>query len=367
MSYIAEYHPRINTITVSAQRETPIKSISINHGLCLLGDQNDITKYTLPAVRDDFTHSYVITKVNATPSSDIINVSIDVKSDQQRSSPPTINSFVEHQLISKWCCKYLQLHTPQDGVTRTNEFRFVCGQCSNSIIDSKEFKFMDMPSEWWHELMEFWHCHKPHDNSDGALNNYNGILKPKLGSIIIGTYYLLINSEQQHTLPLSIVAETVCCSKCSFKLGEYNKQGQFFKIMKWHINLSYNDGTIEKFKQNIYLYDVLMDRLNITASRWFQTKLNDDQWLHLWLINVGSLVIINGKSLTNALKLGFRIDNMELSGRDNLETLTFAENNANILADLLSTVHEWIKPFVPPIKSLDGEYQISYLSPDDII
>lgn len=366
MGYIAEFHPRINTISVSVESATPFKGVTLNpqnNLLCLVGD--DIRQYVLPHVRGEVVSDYTISKVRT--SANIVTVNIDINREKSILSADTINPFVEHQLISKWSCKYLEKHTPQDGVTRTNEFQFQCAECSVPIVHSEQFKFMDMPSEWWHELMEFWHCHKPHQQEASvSLNNYNGILKPKLGTIIIGSYYLLANSDDKTLKMTGEKNATIFCHNCTAVLGEYNEQGHFYKMMKWNLKLAYNNST-ETFSENIYFYELLMDRLNITATRWFQSKLSDGRWMHIWLINTGSNVIIDGKSLSNALKLGFRIDNAEINDRDNLETLVFAEDKSDLLAQQLAKVHNLIKPFVLPIQSIDGEYLISYLSPDDAI
>ncbi|OAA48769.1 SNF2 family helicase [Metarhizium rileyi] len=44
----------------------------------------------------------------------------------------------------------------------------VCCRNCNSIIISKHTiqSWKDLPSENWAEMMEFWHCHKPHDHSE---------------------------------------------------------------------------------------------------------------------------------------------------------------------------------------------------------
>lgn len=45
-----------------------------------------------------------------------------------------------------------------------------CRACENQIIDSFIiYSWKDLPSEHWAEMMDFWHCHKPHDHK-----NHNG-------------------------------------------------------------------------------------------------------------------------------------------------------------------------------------------------
>jgi ubiquitin-protein ligase E3 D len=40
-----------------------------------------------------------------------------------------------------------------------------CRACKNLVIESSTINtWKDLPSEYWAEMMEFWHCHKPHDD-----------------------------------------------------------------------------------------------------------------------------------------------------------------------------------------------------------
>lgn len=44
-----------------------------------------------------------------------------------------------------------------------------CRQCSQVIVEQgKITEWKDLPSENWAEMMEFWHCHKPHDHTTHA-------------------------------------------------------------------------------------------------------------------------------------------------------------------------------------------------------
>lgn len=51
-----------------------------------------------------------------------------------------------------------------------------CRTCKSTVVDAGALKvWKDLPSENWAEMMEFWHCHKPHshkdDNEDEHLAN----------------------------------------------------------------------------------------------------------------------------------------------------------------------------------------------------
>lgn len=43
--------------------------------------------------------------------------------------------------------------------------RVCCRHCDHVIVQSERIKsWKDLPSENWAEMMEFWHCHKPHEH-----------------------------------------------------------------------------------------------------------------------------------------------------------------------------------------------------------
>lgn len=43
-----------------------------------------------------------------------------------------------------------------------------CRTCKSTVVDAGALKvWKDLPSENWAEMMEFWHCHKPHSHKHG--------------------------------------------------------------------------------------------------------------------------------------------------------------------------------------------------------
>lgn len=44
----------------------------------------------------------------------------------------------------------------------------ICVCCGKSVIDmEKVVRWKDLPNENWAEMMDFWHCHKPHEHEQG--------------------------------------------------------------------------------------------------------------------------------------------------------------------------------------------------------
>jgi ubiquitin-protein ligase E3 D len=58
---------------------------------------------------------------------------------------------------------------PWQATKLSAETQINCQKCLSIIVRSQTVKtWKDLPSENWAEMMDFWHCHKPHDHHDNA-------------------------------------------------------------------------------------------------------------------------------------------------------------------------------------------------------
>jgi ubiquitin-protein ligase E3 D len=56
---------------------------------------------------------------------------------------------------------------PANTFNKTTQIR--CRACGRLIIETSIIQsWKDLPSEYWADMMDFWHCHKPHDHGDHA-------------------------------------------------------------------------------------------------------------------------------------------------------------------------------------------------------
>ncbi|KAG6116566.1 hypothetical protein E4U13_001775 [Claviceps humidiphila] len=88
-----------------------------------------------------------------------------------------------------------------------------CERCHSTIIsDSKLRVWKDLPSENWAEMMEFWHCHKPHDrdqqeNKDLADKGYganNNVISAQSGVGFVDIISFMFDERDcQNLLPPS--------------------------------------------------------------------------------------------------------------------------------------------------------------------
>ncbi|KAK9456525.1 ubiquitin-conjugating enzyme E2-binding protein [Dipodascopsis uninucleata] len=70
-----------------------------------------------------------------------------------------------------------------------------CKKCNAVVIS--HIRYLDMPSENWHEMLNFWHCHKPeHDSHHQETETITkDILRPKKSLGLVGHNYILYLRE----------------------------------------------------------------------------------------------------------------------------------------------------------------------------
>ncbi|KAK6454558.1 ubiquitin-conjugating enzyme E2-binding protein [Scheffersomyces xylosifermentans] len=235
-----------------------------------------------------------------------LTINLEESPDQKRAQLATSQSFM-FQYNTKWSCKDLQNKTPRGGTLgNANEFSFRCIGCNATIINSVDYKFQDMPSEFWYELMDFWHCHKPENNQHHE-KSYEGSLKLANDEmVIIGNHYLLVNKCSGVVISHG---EEVNCAQCGTFLGAVYQNT--LRLLKWRLSLEYNvDGIpkIEKFPSYLFIYNTFIDKINSLATRKFMFSHKGKQWF-FWVMNVSLDIAINETALKNTLKILYYSDN----------------------------------------------------------
>ncbi|KAI1379389.1 ubiquitin-conjugating enzyme E2-binding protein [Hypoxylon crocopeplum] len=146
-----------------------------------------------------------------------------------------------------------------------------CRTCHTAIVKDGLIKiWKDLPSENWAEMMEFWHCHKPHDHGhkhddDGLTSRGYGAnsritAQPGVGFVDLTSFLLSctdISTSVTRFLPLSkpqdeangydethkngeshtLRAESLplFCKSCESQLGVLNDQGSSASLFKWQV------------------------------------------------------------------------------------------------------------------------------------
>lgn len=193
--------------------------------------------------------------------------------------------FMSRHLL--WSAADLLQKTPKNA-SRVNLFSFHCARCGARLIDSESARFSDMPSEFWHELMDFWHCHKPHEPHHLHNDKNYSTLAPSKLSVLIGALYLF--------------TQTAPMCACGFAIGERDDVGT--RLHKWNLTLKYAETT-EEYPPYAFVYNALYDKINSTAGRRFAMKCGSS-CLDVWVVNVGIDAQVTSLRLRNALKVLYR-------------------------------------------------------------
>lgn len=304
--YYTELLPRLNSLTVILDFSgdvKDIKGIRIDKNDLAISTEGSKLRIKLPI---DGNYNVADMTISSLKCIDLcLRLSISFPAAKLSEHTQSFMDF-NHSNVQKWSCSDLR-RTPQNA-EKQNIFHFSCSYCNRNIINSKDCSFFDMPSELWSEMMDFWHCHKPHDHGNHGehqhtTNQYEE-LKPKLMDVIIGGFYFLVDKAGG----LKVEADQVYCPSCDAELGVLDKSSK--KVFKYNLKLNY-DSVLEQFPRYLYVYNCVLDKINLSACRTFVIK-SDSKSLFIWVLNIGLDISTETGVFKNALKLLYDVDHREI-------------------------------------------------------
>lgn len=317
--YVCEYLPRVATTTVIA--DPAIASVKRR--------QLTIT------VEDTNGNSYPLVLPTSLPVTNVMakgnGIALTMAQDPQASGP---TNFVADTV--KWSVSDLARKAPKGDDGHTYDFSFRCHGCHTTVIDSRDYKFHEMPLEYWYELMDVWHCHKP-ENHQETTKTYADIKPHSASEILVGLYYFLLMPSLYNPRLIYTDNDHWQCHHCHADLGEK-------KINKWQVELAYGDH-VEIYTKTEYWYLAIMDKVNMAVRKFVVGN------YLVWVANVDVGATIATHAYRHCLKLMYRLhqendndDVVELEHKDEL----FAQ---------LQTVTEAL----PPQCRTLGDWTVSYL------
>ncbi|KAI0152235.1 ubiquitin-conjugating enzyme E2-binding protein [Hypoxylon sp. NC0597] len=178
---------------------------------------------------------------------------------------PTLGDYVspmQEGQIAPWSASDLQPESP-----------ISCRTCRVTIVKSGTIKvWKDLPSENWAEMMEFWHCHKPHTHGHGhdglttskaygassRISAQSGIGFVDLTSFLLAEKDVAISAIIKGSSPVPqnegdprnetpedgeahhSPAENrpIFCQSCGSQLGILNDQGTSVSLFKWQVQVN---------------------------------------------------------------------------------------------------------------------------------
>ncbi|KAI0187316.1 ubiquitin-conjugating enzyme E2-binding protein [Xylaria flabelliformis] len=134
----------------------------------------------------------------------------------------------------------------------------VCRTCKSTIVDASTLKvWKDLPSENWAEMMEFWHCHKPHghgrDNDEEEHLTSRGYgassriaAQPGIGFVDLTSFLLADSDLARCSIADSAginnlgdetkATNALHCTSCKTNVGVQNHQDlSSISLFKWQV------------------------------------------------------------------------------------------------------------------------------------
>ncbi|EWC45977.1 hypothetical protein DRE_04770 [Drechslerella stenobrocha 248] len=238
---------------------------------------------------------------------------------------------------------------PWEASTLPEKTSIHCATCATRITPSLRIqKWKNLPSEAWADLMDLWHCHKPHDekgqSEGGKYAGVGRITADKAVGLIDPMYFLLCKDDCENIYEQSTgtnEAETILCRGCAAPLGIVDAKSDGIRLMKWSLALGFahphdNDGELESYTMLQWLSAQLLFLVDNTGQRKFVVKpgasILTQQYLdgsarrveeanegvHVWVFNPSTLITRTDKpTATRAMRIYYQT----LMSRSDMEQL----------------------------------------------
>lgn len=347
LSFLVEHLPRIGTTSIDVQAAGEPVIISRSPGeLSVRDTEGNFATISLPCkVLVDQDARFTLTS----PGHYRLRLKAEKGVVEAYSSSNKAQNVFMSLPEAKWSKKDL---------LESEEFEIRCLSCKNNIIDKHNCsKINEMPSEFWMELMDYWHCHKPHDVSkDGGYSARYNSLKPLKGEILVGAAFFM---AQQDTFAGRIEATngSLQCARCSAALGEETKDHQF-KIYKWQVSLKAAHKEEEFFPPE---QDVVLTLLNLIKgySTRYVVLESGDLTIFVWLFAIGiDVTLPDNQVLSNCIKVLYRHNIAEEDKtKSNIEHVKVTPLPMRNFVQMLEEINSGLPPSV---KQYDS-WRVSYI------
>lgn len=345
VQYVVEWLPRINRIAVVVDgwERVQIKSVE-GTLLSIFGDDGQREDISLPVeVEENVNKPYEFEKGR----NDLEHI-VKIRSKCSEKYDNSIMSLPD----GKWTKRDLCLDP---------EFSIECLQCKQKIISKENCRVLNnMPSEFWMELMDYWHCHKPDvgETKSASYSQYE-TLEPSENEILIGSSFF---QGTPATFKDAVVAKDstmLLCKNCSVVLG-LTTAGPLYKLYKWKLRLLSNGMTYE-FPPELDVVLSLISIVKANSCRYALIKSGGKRLL-VWIFSFDIGVTLTGNTqLKRSMKLLYTDNATTISHcleRQNTEELDTQETTFHAFYSSLQKVNA----LLPSNMKVMGEWSISYVS-----
>ncbi|QHS74366.1 putative polyadenylation protein SPAR_J03180 [Saccharomyces paradoxus] len=238
-------------------------------------------------------------------------------------------------------------------------FSIECLNCKQQIISKNNCQVLNnMPSEFWFELMDYWHCHKPDMEKGGSYSRFE-TLKPSENEILIGSSYFQGTPATLKNVAIGKNSDRVLCKKCSVVLGQVTADS-LYKLHKWKLQLIHS-GNTHKFPPECDITLSLINIVKANSCRYALVKSGEESLL-VWIFSVDIGVTLTGnKNFKRTMKLLYTKNVSTINqclDRQVVEELDFQEIPFNAFYSSLQNGNA----LLPSNMKQLGEWAISYTS-----
>lgn len=213
----------------------------------------------------------------------------------------------------------------------------------------------EMPSEFWTELMDYWHCHKPNTVTSEFYSLKKNSLRPCLNEILIGESFFQALEE---TLACSVTVKdcSVLCAECGGLLGR-PVNDHMYKLYKWKLRLTRKGFSEEIFPPAQEIISIVLNCTKANSTRYMLLKSEKKQLL-IWLFALGSEVTLgNNKILKGCLKIFYTTDvHLKIGLKTNIE-----EEEVNLIPfeNFICSLKD-VNRILPTSKRKFGPWDVAY-------
>ncbi|KAK9325636.1 ubiquitin-conjugating enzyme E2-binding protein [Lipomyces orientalis] len=172
-----------------------------------------------------------------------------------------------------------------------------CSKCGLVLLKDN-MQYLDLPSENWYEMLDYWHCHKPdhkHGHEGGDVISKDA-LKPRRSFALVGlTYVMVVRNDicSERIKVLDTSPKMVACSACSCDVGIVDRLDQgIVKLYKWNLSLEPksigNDITLCRYSLEIFVSEILLEVIEFHSTHQFGiAALSGEETIlcYLWVFN----------------------------------------------------------------------------------
>ncbi|SCU78879.1 LADA_0A08284g1_1 [Lachancea dasiensis] len=349
MKYLIEHLPRIGTIVVILEDFNNVRVEHLRSESVELVDSNGMTTILELPHRIDINSGRKGLQKN---EGGVKTLRLKATRDVENSEDYKDRSINRAMLATpqRWMRKDLLAPTA---------FDIECRACNGSLISSKDCSAInELPSEFWAELMDYWHCHKPTVQHSVQVDRYSK-LNPRSSELLVGNSVFCVNSTWV-TAKLSFTARYVRCSKCNHTVGQVSQDGHLYNINKWNTRLVKGEG-VEYFSPELHVTAILVNALNSNGTRKILLKnAHNECGILIWMFVVGLNVTMTGnQTFKNCIKVYYKrtVDAPSLSKAQNIESFVIDSVPLQHFSQKLDAVNAQLPHF---LKTMDS-WNLSFL------